>query len=336
MAGTALDIVRHELDQFGPQLEVALPEGMSVEKFTNTVDAALIENPALVTADRTSLFAAVVKCARDGLLPDGREAAIVAFKGKAEYIAMVYGIRKRVADFGWSIRGAVIYEHDEFTQEEGAEPKLIHRPPPLGQDRGKMIGAYAIARHRDGRVEQLVMDAAWIERVRAASPGKAGFLWTQWPERAWEKTPVRRLAKELPLSETEKARILALLDETPAADDPVALMFGDRPALAAAPEGEHTPQAAPSPHPPGEAGGSGTSVYDQVNAAPEPASEDPGETFIPGGAFAGRTISDAASDPAGDAWLRAVLADDSPVPRDDPFRMAVAAYFTAQVGAEAA
>lgn len=68
---------------------------------------AVQSNPALLSADRQTLFQACMKCAQDGLLPDGREAALVIFRTKkkidnrdvwvdaVQYMPMVAGVIAR-------------------------------------------------------------------------------------------------------------------------------------------------------------------------------------------------------------------------------------------------
>src|SRR3546814_9174090 len=71
-----------------------------VEKFHRVAVTAISSNPDLLNVDRTSLFGALMKAAQDGLLPDGREGAIVPFKGKASWMPMVAGIMKKVRNSG--------------------------------------------------------------------------------------------------------------------------------------------------------------------------------------------------------------------------------------------
>ncbi|MFS1538046.1 MAG: recombinase RecT [Candidatus Phlomobacter fragariae] len=73
-----------------------LPAQVTPEQFTRTAATALIENEDLQKADKQSLVLALTRCAKDGLMPDGREAALVVrstkinnqFVKKAVYMPM--------------------------------------------------------------------------------------------------------------------------------------------------------------------------------------------------------------------------------------------------------
>ena len=54
--------------------------GITPEAYERVVLNALIRNPALQDCDRTSLDIAVADCIQAGLLPDGKQCAIVPFK----------------------------------------------------------------------------------------------------------------------------------------------------------------------------------------------------------------------------------------------------------------
>ena len=192
---------RTELMAMTPEFANALPSHIKPEKFQRVVMTVVQLQPDLLRSDRRSLFASCIKCAADGLVPDGREAALVVFGGKVQYMPMFTGIQKRVRNSGeiTSIQAHVIYENDEFTWSQGVDAAIEHRPKFPG-DRGKPIGAYAIAKFKDGSDPQIeVMDVAAIERVRAVShSGKSG-PWVQWWEEMARKTVFRRLSKWLPL-----------------------------------------------------------------------------------------------------------------------------------------
>ncbi|MBX4421155.1 recombinase RecT, partial [Mycobacterium tuberculosis] len=71
-----------------------------VEKFTRVAMTAIQNNPDLQNADRRSLFGAIVRLAQDGLLPDGREAAIVLFGKQAQAMPMIAGVLKKIRQSG--------------------------------------------------------------------------------------------------------------------------------------------------------------------------------------------------------------------------------------------
>jgi recombination protein RecT len=104
----AIVVFRRELESRANEIKAALPSHINPEKFQRTVTTAVMQNPDLLKADRRSLLLACMKSAQDGLLPDGREAALVTFSTRVkeggnwvskqivQYMPMVYGLRKKV------------------------------------------------------------------------------------------------------------------------------------------------------------------------------------------------------------------------------------------------
>jgi phage RecT family recombinase len=210
------------------QLQMALPENVSVERFVRVAATALRENEAeLAKCEPQSIMAAVSRCAQDGLLPDGREAAIVRFGDQATYMPMIGGFRKIAADYGWSLRTVAIYEHDEFAYELGEHPQVVHRPARLLDDRGPLIGAYAIGVHSSGRREVEVMSSEDVEKVRSVSRAKNSGPWVDWTDRMYEKTVGRRLFAKLPLADHERVQRV-LQAEAVLPEDAAVTLYGSR------------------------------------------------------------------------------------------------------------
>lgn len=207
---------------FGQQLAQALPPTVTLDRFTAVTLTAIQQNPELITADRKSLFNSVLKCAADGLIPDGREAALVIFtvKGekKCQYMPMVDGLRKQAAKHGFRLSATAVHEHDEFDYELGLEPRLTHKPAKLGTPRGELIGAYATVTDEQGRhvLPPEVMGKDEIDKVRAVSKtGKSEYgPWANWYEQMARKTVARRAFKQIPLAQLDDAsrRILEASD----------------------------------------------------------------------------------------------------------------------------
>ena len=107
-----IDEVRGALTRMSDQFKMALPPQIPVERFVRVVQTAVASNPDLLNCERTSLYGAAMKCAQDGLLPDGREAALVKFGGQVSYMPMVGGILKKVRNSGEleTISSHVVYD----------------------------------------------------------------------------------------------------------------------------------------------------------------------------------------------------------------------------------
>lgn len=195
-------VIRQTLTTMAPEFKAALPAHVSVEKFTRVAQTAIQNNPDLMNVDRKSLFGAIVRLAQDGLLPDGREAAIVKFGSAAQAMPMIAGVLKKIRQSGdvAKISAQVVYENDHFLVKYGFDEDVEHTPPPLDKPRGKEIGAYATAVLKDGTQLLEVMSREEIEKVRAVSRAKGNGPWVQWWGEMARKTVMRRLSKRLPMS----------------------------------------------------------------------------------------------------------------------------------------
>lgn len=203
MTNTALkpiDEVRSALTKMQPEFKAALPSHVSIEKFQRVMLTAVQQNANLLTADRRSLYGAAMRAAQDGLLPDGREGAIVTFKDQAQWMPMVAGIMKKVRNSGeistWSVQ--VVKEHDAFEFQLGDHEIIVHKP--ALSNRGKTIGAYSIVTMKDGEKSREWMNVEDVEAIRKRSrSGNSGPWVTDFDEMA-KKTVVRRHSKRLPMS----------------------------------------------------------------------------------------------------------------------------------------
>lgn len=232
-----IDQVRHQLTAMQPQFAAALPKHVSPERFVRVVMTALQMTPALLNADRRTLFASAMKASQMGLLPDGREGAIVTFKDQAQFMPMVAGVMKMVRNSGeistWSVQA--VYENDNFDFCLGDEEHITHKPALSG--RGKIIAVYSIVSMKDGEKSREVMSVEDVNAIRARSrSGNSGPWVSDFAEMA-KKTVVRRHAKRLPMSTD--------LDDALRADDEMFMP----PEPAPVPEQEQTEKPAPAKRP---------------------------------------------------------------------------------------
>lgn len=198
----AVAVIRQNLQLMEPEFKAALPPHIPVDRFKRVALTAIQNTPALANADRRSLFGAFVKLAQDGLLPDGREAAVVMFGNKAQAMPMIGGILKRIRQSGEVSRVSahVVYDNDKFVVRYGFDEDVEHIPPPLDKPRGEPIGAYATAVLKDGSKVLEVMSLEEIEKVRAVSRSARNGPWVTWWTEMARKTVMRRLSKRLPMS----------------------------------------------------------------------------------------------------------------------------------------
>lgn len=192
----------------------ALPAHIPVERFKKVLINAINTNPKLLGADRRTLFMSAMKAATDGLVPDGREGALVIYSTKqkdanggehwidaVQWMPMIAGIRKKVRNSGeiatWDAH--VVYEKDEFAYELGDDPFIKHKPA-LDGDPGKIVAAYSVAVLKSGEKSREVMTVAQIERIRSLSKSKDKGPWKDHYSEMCRKTVARRHSKVLPMS----------------------------------------------------------------------------------------------------------------------------------------
>lgn len=194
--------VRLQLGQLEGQFQNALPAHIPVERFMRVVFTALQNNQKLLDCDRQSLFNSAMKAAQDGLLPDGRDGAIVQYGQQAQWMVMIGGLRKKVrnSDEIATWEAHCVYKNDEFDYQLGDDPFIRHKPA-LGE-RGEIIGAYSVAVFKDGTRSREVMSIGEIEAVRGKSRAAKNGPWADpvfYPEMC-RKTVARRHSKVLPMS----------------------------------------------------------------------------------------------------------------------------------------
>lgn len=196
-----LAAARSDVERMEGQFKLALPAHIPVERFARVVMTAVGSNPDLLKADRASLLEASLKAAQDGLLPDGRDGALVIYGQKVQWMPMIAGILKKVRNSGelLSISAYVAHEKDKFFYRLGDDETIEHEPF-LDGDPGKPRIVYAVAKTKDGGTYREVMTVGEVEKVRAVSKAKNAGPWTQWWGEMARKTVLRRLAKRLPMS----------------------------------------------------------------------------------------------------------------------------------------
>jgi len=233
--------------EFKAKLTQALPKSISVDRFTRCVITAIQANPGIVDGDKSTLYSSIVQAAQAGLNLDGKEAALVIFNTKqgngyvkrVQFMPMVFGIIKCLGGAGVTVDSQVVYANDTFDVEYGDNPRIAHKPPKFGEDRGEMIGAYAICKTRGGEVYREVMDKAQIEAVRAQSRASDSLMWSKFASEAWRKTVLRRCAKRIPVLDDLTSRAMD-------ADDQTFDMTDDIPAVDPATVVAEQPQAPPA------------------------------------------------------------------------------------------
>lgn len=212
-----IDDIRHNLGLMSSQFKALFPSEQHVQRFVRVVMTAIQQNADLLDpALRVSFYAACMRCAADGLMPDGREAAFVKYGGQnpsISYQPMVEGMMKKLRNSGEVVgapRVHVVKQNDQFDYQLGDDEKIIHKPALT--NRGETIGAYSIVSLKSGGASREFMDRASIDSIRKRSRAPDKIWGTDFDEMA-RKTVFRRHYKKLPKS-SDLDNVLAADDET--------------------------------------------------------------------------------------------------------------------------
>lgn len=192
------------------------------ERFTRIAISAVKGDPNIANLDQTSVLKAIMQAAQDGLVIDGKQAAIVPFKGKATYIPMVQGLLMKIrqhSEFA-SISTAIIYENEvktgAFEYVKGDVEYLNHKPIVFGE-RGPAVGAYAVVTMKDGAKFRMVMTREQIEK--RLKKGADSAAKKEWQEEFWLKTVIRAVYKIAPNSGDEAGVLDKVLNREEEDDD---------------------------------------------------------------------------------------------------------------------
>lgn len=211
---SAQDEVCQALTAAESTFKMSLPPQIPSAKFIRVAQTAIRQNAGLASLDRQSLYAAFHKCAADGLLPDGREAAIVPFGQTATYMPMIQGICKKARNSGEikTINAQIVYKNDAYEHwidESGEHFKHV----PARGDRGEVLLVYAFCQTKDDGVffEELSMDD--IGAIEKVSRQKGGPWSGPFRTEMMRKSAIRRLLKYRVPSSTDVDDIIRENDE---------------------------------------------------------------------------------------------------------------------------
>jgi len=197
------------IEQLRPQIERALPQSMSADRFARIVLTTLRTSPGLAKCDPQSLMAACMLSAQLGLepgplghayfVPFGREVTfIIGYRGMLD-------LARRSGEIT-SIEAREVCANDKFEYEFGLDPKLKHVPST--GERGEPTHYYGIAKFADGSHYFEVLSKADVDSYRKRSRASDRGPWQTDYSAMARKTVIRRMAPYLPLS-ADAARAVA-------------------------------------------------------------------------------------------------------------------------------
>lgn len=215
-----MEMFRAQLEKRLASFEEALPPQITIGQFKAVIMRAVMADPALLGADRVSLFESALASASDGLLPDKREGAFVIYNAKVregkkgegketwikkvQWMPMIRGVFTKLYQTGQvrAAKVAVVYGGDHFRAWTDDAGDHIEYEEAERQDRSIVRTVFAHVVMKDGGVFVETMKPDEVEKIRAASKAKDSGPWVDWWEEMAKKSVFRRLAKRLPMSRT--------------------------------------------------------------------------------------------------------------------------------------
>lgn len=192
--------------------------GTDINRFMNNAIIAASENPDIASGavDRASVFKVCSRAANDGVVLDGKQAAMVigwnskTRQKEAQYRLMAGGVMAMInrSPTISHLACQLVYEGDDCVIDFVTDGQPVHHTINLRNRRGNVLGVYAVAKLSTGEwtsPEYMSVDEVNEVRDNYASKDKDGNfskMWTHsWGEAA-RKTILHRIKKRLPLSES--------------------------------------------------------------------------------------------------------------------------------------
>lgn len=196
--------------------ELLAGSGMSPERFVRIMITEVASNDKLLTIavnNPASVLGACMEMASMGLDPSiPNEAFLIPYGAAVQMQAGYKGYQKlamesaRESGAPYSLFAVQpVYKKDVYERTFGDTPGVRHQPPPFGQDRGEVVGYYAIARDGSGRLSHQEMTVEQVKEhqqkfCKGLSNSKSPFFNGQNFDAYGLKTVVRRLCnRDLPM-----------------------------------------------------------------------------------------------------------------------------------------
>ena len=169
-----------------PQIELALPKHLSVDRMLAMATTIITKNQAIAKCSAASLMGAVMQASILGFRP-------VEALGQCYFVPYGGNIQFQVGYKGYidlarrsgqilDIYAECVYKNDEFSQELGLNRVLKHTPSDkeVVNIRDEMTHVYAVVHYKDGGMNFVVLTKAKVERLRLRNSGQKSM-----PSGAW-------------------------------------------------------------------------------------------------------------------------------------------------------
>lgn len=197
---TVVDLVQSMQKQF----EIALPKHINSERFVRIAITSIRQNPKLAKCSQESLLGALMTSAQLGLEPGILgQAYLIPYKDNVQFQIGYKGMIELLRRSGQlsDIYACEIRENDDFQITLGLHRDIKHNIN-FNEDRGEVVGYYAVAVLKDGANSFEFMTKKQVEEHRDkfsktstnTSPWKTDF------DEMAKKTVIKKLLKYLPVS----------------------------------------------------------------------------------------------------------------------------------------
>lgn len=208
-------------DQWKQEVTKVLPKDITLEAVLR-VARSVASEARFAQCEPRSFLLALLKCARAGLYPDGREAHLIPFGKEVQAIFDWKGLVALANRAGYLVTPKLVHENDVFEVDEddgSGQTKVLHKAD-YRKPRGEVQAVYSRVVRPDGRVDYEIMTAEEVEQTRKQySRAKDSSAWkNSWPEMA-KKVCVKRHSKRWDLSPEIRQAINAD-DDAPVFNEP--------------------------------------------------------------------------------------------------------------------
>lgn len=204
-------------DKWKEEVAKVIPNGIAVEAMLR-VARSVATDSKFANCEPTSFLSALLKCARAGLYPDGREAHLIAFGRDVQAIFDVKGICALASREGITVTPKLVHANDEFEvdEDDGAGKTRVLHKVDYRKSRGEIAAVYSRATLPNGQVDYEFMTTEEVEQVRNHySRAKESTPWkNSWGEMA-KKTVIKRHSKRWDLSPETRSALNSDDDSAP-------------------------------------------------------------------------------------------------------------------------
>lgn len=185
-----------------PQIEKALPDVITAERFTRMALTAVSNNPKLQNCSSQSFLGAMMNAAQLGLEPNTPlgQAYLIPYGNQCQFQIGYKGLidlAHRSGEFK-SIYAHAVHENDEFDFSLGLDAKLEHKPKLT--NRGEVIAYYAVYRlTNDGYAFEIMSKDDVIAHAQTYSKSYKNGPWQTAFDEMAKKTVLKKLLKYAPI-----------------------------------------------------------------------------------------------------------------------------------------